>query len=241
MSSPNRGLSATVLIVGGGPVGLLTAILCARQGIDCLVVERRQPRQDSAPKAHVVNPRSLEIFRAAGLDIGEMYEQGSPPDAAYNVWFVQTLVGRELGVISTADARTDALTPTPMLNLAQPRLEAILARDAARYPEVEIRRGHAWSGCRTVDGGVESTIATDHASYTVRSRYLIAADGANSAVRDHLGIAMDGDPAVRERVTIHFEADLRPVLNKRLGFLYWIMAPDAAGTFIAYDHLSGRV
>ena len=72
--------SVTVLIVGAGPVGLLAAILLARQGIDCLVIERRRPRQDSAPKAHVVNPRSLEIFRSAGLDVDEMYAQGSPPD-----------------------------------------------------------------------------------------------------------------------------------------------------------------
>lgn len=237
-STGDRALFATVLIVGAGPVGLLTAVLFARQGIDCLVIERRLPRQSSAPKAHVVNPRSLEIFRAAGLDVEEMYAQGSPRDAAYHVWFLQTLVGRKLGVISTADARTDALTPTPMLNLAQPRLEAILERGAARYPAVEIRRGHAWSTCRTVDGIVESSIATDGASYTVRSRYLIAADGANSTVRESLGIGMDGDPAVRERVTIHFEADLRPVLTERLGFLYWIMAPDAAGTFIAYDPAS---
>ncbi len=227
-----------VLVVGAGPVGLLTAILLSRQGIGCVVVERRAPRQDSAPKAHVVNPRSLEIFRAAGLDLDEMYAQGSPRDAAYHVWFLQTLVGRELGVISTADPRTDALTPTPMLNLAQPRLEAILAREAGRCPGVEIRRNHAWSGCRTVDGLVESTIETDNGALTLRSRTLIAADGANSTVREFLGIGMDGDPAVRQRVTIHFEADLRPVLKERLGFLYWIMAPDAAGTFIAYDPAS---
>lgn len=230
--------SVTVLIVGAGPVGLLAAILLARQGIDCLVIERRRPRQDSAPKAHVVNPRSLEIFRSAGLDVDEMYAQGSPPDAAHHVWFLQTLVGRELGVLSTADPRTDALTPTPMLNLAQPRLEAILAREAARRSDVEIRRGHTWSACRTSDGLVESTIEADAGAFTVRSRYLIAADGANSAVRDFLGIGMDGDPAVRQRVTIHFEANLRPLLGQRLGFLYWIMAPDAAGTFIAYDPAS---
>jgi 2-polyprenyl-6-methoxyphenol hydroxylase-like FAD-dependent oxidoreductase len=233
-----RALSATVLIVGAGPVGLLTAILLARQGIDCLVIERRQPRQDSAPKAHVVNPRSLEIFRAAGLDLDEMYAQGSPRDAAHHVWFLQTLVGRELGVISTADPRTDGLTPTPMLNLAQPRLEAILAREAAACSGVEIRRGHVWSDCRSGDGLIDSTIEGDDGTFVMRSRYLIAADGANSAVRDFLGIGMDGDPAVRQRVTIHFEADLRPVLKERLGFLYWIMAPDAAGTFIAYDPAS---
>jgi 2,4-dichlorophenol 6-monooxygenase len=45
---------------------MTAAILLARQGIGSLVVDRR-PGPHRAPQAHVVNPRSLEIFRAAGL------------------------------------------------------------------------------------------------------------------------------------------------------------------------------
>jgi len=223
--------------VGAGPVGLMMAILLARLGIKSAVVERRLPRRSSAPKAHVINPRSLEICRAAGLDVEEMYAQGAPRDTAHHVRFLQTLVGREFGVLSVDMPESEAhlITPTPLLNLAQPKFEAILEREASRLPEVEIRRGHSWSACRIEDGVVDSSIQTGGSSYRLRSRYLIAADGANSAVRDHLGLEMDGDPAVRARVTIHFEADLRKLLRDRPGILYWTMAPDAVGTFIAYD------
>ena len=59
-------IETTVLIVGGGPVGLLGAQLLARRGIKVLVAEKYPQRVDS-PKAHALNPRSLEICAAAGL------------------------------------------------------------------------------------------------------------------------------------------------------------------------------
>jgi len=213
------------------------AILLARLGIRSVVVERRLPRQSSAPKAHVINPRSLEICRAAGLDVAEMYARGTPRGEGQHVRFVQTLVGYEFGVLplEVYDQTSLDLTPTPLVNLAQPVFEDILERAADRLPEIEIRRGHTWSACRTLDGAIESEIQTDDAAYRFASAYVIAADGANSAVREHLDVGMDGDPAVRARVTIHFEADLRPIVRDRPGILYWVFDADAAGTFIAYD------
>ncbi|HEX2891742.1 FAD-dependent monooxygenase [Vineibacter terrae] len=229
-----------VLIVGAGPVGLMMAILLARLGIHSVVVERRQPRQSSAPKAHVINPRSLEICRSAGLDVAEMYARGTPHSEGHHVRFVETLVGYEFGVLALDDddVTRERLTPTPLLNLAQPAFEAILERAAAQLPEIAIRRGHTWIACEAKDGGIESTVEADGSTYRLASAYLIAADGANSAVRDHLAIEMDGDPAVRARVTIHFDADLRHIVRDRPGILYWVFDAAAAGTFIAYDAAS---
>ncbi len=243
LASPSRAGSThdrPVLIVGAGPVGLMMAILLARLGLRSVVVERRLPRQSSAPKAHVINPRSLEICRAAGLDVEEMYARGTPRGEGQHVRFVETLVGYEFGVLplDVYDAASMDLTPTPLLNLAQPQFEAILEQAAARMPEIEIRRGHTWSACDMAEGAVESTIQTEQSTYRFTSAYLIAADGAGSAVRDRLGFEMDGDPAVRARVTIHFEADLRPIVRNRPGILYWIFDQAAAGTFIAYDAAS---
>lgn len=235
--SPVTSQARPVLIVGAGPVGLMMAILLARLGIRSVVVERRLPRQSSAPKAHVINPRSLEICRAAGLDVAEMYARGTPRGEGQHVRFVQTLVGYEFGVLplEVYDQASLDLTPTPLVNLAQPVFEDILERAADPLPEIEIRRGHTWSACRTLDSAIESEVQTGDAAYRITSAYVIAADGANSAVREHLDVGMDGDPAVRARVTIHFEADLRPIVRDRPGILYWVFDADAAGTFIAYD------
>jgi len=65
-----------VAIVGGGPAGLTAAALLARRGIEVVLLERRdgEPR---LPKAHIVNQRTMEILREAGV-ADRVYELGSP-------------------------------------------------------------------------------------------------------------------------------------------------------------------
>ena len=121
-----------VLIVGGGPVGMTASILLAQQGIRNLVVERRA-EPESAPAAHVVNARTFEILRAAGVDASALDAACKDPADAGFVRWVTTLAGDELGCLPFERQGEDvlALTPTPLRNLSQPRLEAIL-RDHLR-------------------------------------------------------------------------------------------------------------
>src|SRR5439155_569567 len=56
-----------VLIVGGGPTGLTLAILLARRGIRSVVVER-DPRPQEHPAACIINTRTMEVFREAGIE-----------------------------------------------------------------------------------------------------------------------------------------------------------------------------
>lgn len=227
-----------VLIVGGGPVGMLMSLLLARQGWPSIVFERRMPRESSAPKAHVLNPRSLEICRALGLDVDAMRQLAPHADEANCARFVTTLTGTEFGSLPFCDFTQPAAlapTPTPLLNLAQPLFEALLRERLQREPLVELRLGHHFLGCRQDEGGVQAQIEGPQGPYVAAGAWLVGADGASSAVREHLGIAMDGVPAVRPRITIHFEADLSPLVGARPAVLYWILDPAARGAFIAYD------
>src|SRR5260370_43099 len=239
MASSHRNVAhdVPVLIAGGGPVGLTMALLLAKHGIASTVVERRPPRISSAPKAHVVNPRSLEIFRSLGIDLEALRRSGASRLDAEVSRFMTKLAGTELGHIPLDVPERDALnvTPTPLLNIAQPKLESILAALVSENRYVDYRLDHAWAGCRTENGRVVSTIRQGSQGYEVASSYLVAADGANSSVREFLDILMDGIPAVRPRVTIHFEANLRHIVRDHPAILYWILDPSAAGTFIAYD------
>ena len=60
-------IETRVLIVGAGPVGLITGLLLDRLGVDFLIVERR-PGLHQAPQAHVISSRTLEICRTVGID-----------------------------------------------------------------------------------------------------------------------------------------------------------------------------
>jgi 2,4-dichlorophenol 6-monooxygenase len=69
----------------------------------------------------------------------------------------------------------------------------------------------------------------------VRSRWVIAADGAGSRVRASLGIELQGPPRIQSFLMIHFGADLRELVRDRLGVLHFVMDPEAGGAFIAHD------
>lgn len=105
--------------------------------------------------------------------------------------------------------------------------------------------------------GVLTTVeerATGHQTI-IRSQYVVACDGARSAVRSHLNVESDGEDSCEfmnalhgegclitvdeTMMTIHFNADLRAIVGERVGMLHWIMDPLASGFIIAYD-LSGN-
>lgn len=85
-----------VLIVGAGPVGMLGGILGSRLGLGALVVERRDGPQ-TAPAAHVVNARTYEICRQAGLDMERIFAAGKSEADAGHVNFVTRLAGDLIG------------------------------------------------------------------------------------------------------------------------------------------------
>ena len=91
MSSAPMPTSTTVLIVGGGPIGLIASILLTQQGIDNVVVELREHVQP-APAAHVVNARTFEIMRAGGIDMAKIDAACRPPADGWVRW-VTSLAG----------------------------------------------------------------------------------------------------------------------------------------------------
>ncbi|MFZ4719668.1 MAG: FAD-dependent monooxygenase [Ilumatobacteraceae bacterium] len=228
----------TTLIVGAGPTGMTAAKLLSALGRQCLVVERRDGAQPN-PSAHVVNARTLEIFRQAGFDMAAIGAIAKQPADSGHVNFVTRLTGELIGRLPFERQGDECLahTPTPLRNISQHRLEPIMAADIRAAPGVELRYGTEWvsseqdadgvtSVLRDVATGMETTVRTDH---------VLAADGAGSSVRKSLGIAMVGPQSLQDFVAIHFLGSLRPYVAERPGVLHFVMDPEAAGTFIAHD------
>ena len=229
------GVDTAVLVVGAGPVGVMAAILLRRLGIDCRVVERRHTPH-RAPAAHVVNARTFEICRAAGVDMVALDAACTPPADAGQVRWMTTLAGEELGHLPFERQGDDVkhLTPTPLRNLSQHRFEPILLNGLHALGG-EVAWGHAWERAEQDAAGVTSRVRDGERVYDVRSRWLLAADGAGSPVRRSLGIEPIGPGSIQSFVMIHFEANLRGLVGHRPAVIYWTMYPDAAGTFVAHD------
>jgi 2,4-dichlorophenol 6-monooxygenase len=227
-----------VLVVGAGPAGMTSSLLLSRLGIPSRIIERRAAPQ-STPAAHVVNARTFEIFRAAGVDMRAIAAACQDPADAGQVLWVTTLAGQELGRLPFERQGEDTLTftPTPLRSLSQHRLEPILLDELRRCANVDIGYGNEWESAKQDADGVTSQVR-DHATGAVsdvRSRWLIAADGAASPVRRSLGIELIGPDRLQSFVMIHCEANLRPLVGHRPGVIYWTTAPGATGTFVAHD------
>ena len=222
-------MDADLLIVGGGPVGMLGAILASRQGLSAIVVERRTGPQ-TAPAAHVVNARTYEIFRQAGLDMDRIHAAGKDPAQAGHVNFVTRLGGELIGRLPFERQGDDCLafTPTPLRNLSQHRLEPILADELRASPGVELRYGVRWEGSARSADAVSSDVVDEVSGEqtTLRTRYLIGCDGAGSRVRRSLGIEMVGPPLLQYFLMIHFRADLRDLTADRPAVLHFTLDPD---------------
>lgn len=140
-----------VLIIGGGPTGLFQAYLLACLGVKCLVVER-YPQRLGAPKAHAVNPRTLEICRQFGLKVHEIRAIGTPRKDAFWVNFITTLSGEAVGRLPYERMDVGVLDDTPEMihNIPQPEFERYVEDTLSSEPNVRIEKGVSFVSLKNV-------------------------------------------------------------------------------------------
>ncbi|ORY61761.1 FAD binding domain-containing protein [Pseudomassariella vexata] len=218
--------------------------LLSKFGVQSLLIEK-YPERLAAPKAHALCPRSLEICRQFGLDTTALRKMGTRRKDAYWVNFLTNLSGERIGVLPYERMDIEVMDETPEMihNVAQPDFEKFIASHLMYDSNVEVRKGVAFVSCRQENGVVTSTLEECHTKhqYTVRSRHVVGCDGAKSQVRNDLGIESEGEDSYETMMTIHFNADLRPVVKDRVGMLHWITDPACSGFIIAYDLSENQV
>lgn len=231
-------LETDVLIVGAGPVGMVAALSLVRNGIPCLLVDRRFERSQ-APRAHAVNPRTLEICDRLGVPGDMLRTIGAPPSEAGWVRFATSLTGTEFGHLPYERQQDDVLdfTPFPLSNIAQPDFEVAVASTIEETRAVSLLRGATCTTISQDDDGVTGTIALHgfNEPLSVKAKYVVAADGAGSSLRDGAGIALEGPEGLQHYVMIHFEADLTAFVKDRPGVLYFFFGPKSGTVLISFD------
>ncbi|MGX9886894.1 FAD-dependent monooxygenase [Streptomyces sp. NPDC002276] len=181
-NTADRGFTTDVVVVGGGPVGLMLAGELRAGGVEALVLEKLvEPAEHD--RAGALHTRTVEMLDLRGLldrflD-GTQLAEGLPFAGIFSQ-------GLDFGLMDTRHPYT-ALVP-------QSRTEELLAEHADRVG-VELRRGHEVTGLRQDPEGVEVTVAGPRGPYRVRARYVVGCDGGRSAVRRLAGIGFPGTEA----------------------------------------------
>ncbi|HEX6997434.1 MAG TPA: FAD-dependent monooxygenase [Gammaproteobacteria bacterium] len=221
-----------VLIVGGSLVGLTTALLLARHGVQALTVERHAGTAIH-PRAGHFQIRTIEILREVGLEEESRREAAETYDPEGGIIAVESLAGKEVArYIPNLNVGVDHRSPTGRLFVDQDVLEPLLRRKAEELgarlsyrTEMTSFEQHA-DGVRAVIRNLDSGEERE-----VVARYMVAADGNRSRVRRALGIEMQGYGLLSKSVTIYFEADCAPYLQGRNSGVFYVHNPTLRGFF----------
>jgi len=124
------------------------------------------------------------------------------------------------------------ISPTAPACVRQDHLEPVLLEHLRTLGSATVALGTEVVGVDNRADGVEVRLRDGAGERTVEASYLVAADGAHSAVRKALGIAMHGPDNLVEAVTALFRAPLWDLAGERRYGLYWIEHPEAEGLFL---------
>ena len=198
-----------VLIIGGGPVGLATALGLARHGVRSVLIEA-DDGVCTGSRAICISRRSLEIIERLGALDG-FISKGLP-------WAGGRSFYRDEEVLHFTMPQDANQKLPPMVNLAQYHIEQFLLDAAERQPElIDIRWQTRVTGVDRRADGATVTVATPDETYQIDTDWLVAADGGRSVVREALGLKLQGTSYEGRYVIvdIHLKSD-RP--TERLAY-----------------------
>lgn len=174
-----------VIVVGAGPVGLLTALVLAKQDVPVLVLEAERGLTIDL-RAGTYHPPSMELMAPYGITAA-MHRIGIKVPR----WQIRD---KRAGVIVEWDLSVLAdITPYPYrFHLEQHRLTPIIFDKLSECSNAEVRFGH-----EVIDAGQDADSAfviarTEHGDERLSAPWVVGADGGRSTIRRACGVEFEG-------------------------------------------------
>ena len=172
-----------VLVVGAGPVGLVTAIDLARQGLQVVLLDDDDCLSGGS-RALCYAKRTLEVLDRLGCG-DRVVDKGVS-------WNVGKVFFKDEPVYQFNLLPEEGHHRPAFVNLQQYYLEGYLHECASKYPNLDIRWKSKVTQLENSDAKAKVTVTTPEGDYRLSADYVIAADGARSPVRNMLNLESKG-------------------------------------------------
>ncbi|ETN45448.1 uncharacterized protein HMPREF1541_09279 [Cyphellophora europaea CBS 101466] len=235
-----------VVIIGGGPVGLVSSILLSQSNIPHILLTRHATTAIH-PKAVGLNQRTIETFSRLGDTVlSQVYAASAPTSRSQRTAWYTSLgpQGREICSRyawggGDAAQEYERASPCRYVLLPQVRLEPILAEAAKMGNPSGVKFGWAVTSVQEQeqeqeDGGgshvsVKAVQRQTGQEVTIRAQYVIGADGGRF-LAEHLGVQWEGERDIVHMVSAHIQAPLSKYHPDPSAFLSWFINPELGGS-----------
>jgi 2-polyprenyl-6-methoxyphenol hydroxylase-like FAD-dependent oxidoreductase len=247
--------SDPVVIIGGGPVGMVLAMSLAHLGVRSVIVNTETSTRWH-PKGNTHNARTMEHYRRLGI-ARALRTVGLPPDHPTDVAYFTTLNGWELArhplpserekMARRAAAGPTDQVPEPLFRANQMYVEAALFRHIKTLAQIDARYGWRCVAIAAQAGGMIDVAIEEIVSgrrETLRCRYLAGCDGGHSVVRGWLGIGYQGERPPEQAYgggatcSSHVKAPAlydRVLKKQKPCWQHWIVNPHVRGLVQSLD------
>ncbi len=173
----------TVTVVGAGPIGMTTALLLAKQGVKVVLLSQEQQLSEGS-RALVYTKRSMEILQAAGA--AERIMSKALP------WTHGNSIYKGQVAFRMASPTNENDQFAPLNNLQQNWLEHFLLETIQEHDNIEVRWGNKVVEHVQDGDQVTLTVHTPEGEYKQTSKWVVAADGGRSPIRESMKLWMEG-------------------------------------------------
>lgn len=173
-----------VAIVGAGPVGMVAALTLAKYGVRSVLFERKNTFNDGS-RAICIARQSYHILEQLGA-VGPFLEKSLDWTTGRSFYRGQQILEFEM-----PDSPDEKFRP--MYNLEQQYIEQFLYEACAANGLIDIRWQSELTGLEDVRDGVRLSVRDTVGTYDIHADWLLAADGARSAIRSMRGLRLKGE------------------------------------------------
>ena len=219
-----------VIVAGGGPVGLITALGLVHHGVEVLVFEE-DDQLSLDTKAGTVLTRTLEVLDrydaaedvlSASLRIDEIGD-------------IDRATGTARASVHTGELDSDTRYPF-VVNIPQHHLEPVLRKRLEQLAPGAVHMGHRVTGFTQHPDHVDVSVQTPEGVKTVQGSYLLACDGGRSQLREALGSTVEGHTLPQRYMLVDLEVDLDEANPRDYPYLAYFSDPQEWMVLVRQPH-----